>query len=177
MISGFKNSRVLAPFIVVAIIVIGLSTLTSSWSSLTAFFGFDKPEYNSSTGGPVFGYPRLNGLTLDGCVLTTKSQLQADGDPDACNVPSQMEIAGQFCLAANYERATRFTTKDTLRFHDSYKLAQTLTADGDVKYVWNRDQRGGFIFTSITCEEPVKSLWRKVWSKAHQNSHASGFQA
>jgi hypothetical protein len=152
LVRNIRNSRFFAPLIAVGVIVIALAAFTNAISALRKFVGWDVETFTPSAGGPVFEQPMLNERTLDGCVLTMKSQVQAEGDPEACNTSSQMEIASQFCQVAHYRHALTFRAEDTLKFHTSYKLAQTLTQEGEMKYVWNRDDRGGFVFTSITCE-------------------------
>lgn len=104
-----------------------------------------------SNGGPVYHMPRLNGRTLDGCLFTLKSEQLQNGDPESCNIPSQMKIASQFCQEARYHRAVNFRTNNTGAFQTSYKMSWVLS-DGKMKHAWNEDDGGGFIFTDITCE-------------------------
>jgi hypothetical protein len=149
-ITWFQNSPIIAPLVAFGTIVIALATFTDAIAKLAALVGWGGPVFTVSAGGPRFNNPRLNDRTIDGCILTMKSQVA--NDPDVCNSPAEMEIASQFCKSAKYTRAINFETKFFSSFQKSYKLSQVLTPTGEIKHVWNVDDRGGFIFTSILCE-------------------------
>jgi len=154
LLARFTNSRILAPVIVVALIAIGIANFTDALSKLKDFINPRVgPVFTASAGGPIFVMPKINGRTIDGCVLTAKVAGSRDNDPNACNAPAQMSIASEFCKVARYSRATTFDAKDTGAFQKSYKMAQTLAPDGHLDNVWNEDNGGGFIFVSITCEK------------------------
>lgn len=134
IIAWFHNSRLVAPLIAVGVIVIALATFTDSISRLADNVSrFFTPVLTPGGHGPRFENPRLSGRTIDGCILTMKSQVTYD--PDACNAPAQMGIASQFCKAANYSRAINFKAEFLGSFQKSYKLSRVLTPSGEVKQV------------------------------------------
>ena len=152
IVDRLQNSKYVAPLIVFGVVVAGLANFTDALSKLGHFL----LDWRTGQGiavsgrGPLYENPRASGRTIDGCLLTMKSQV--GNDPDICNGPAQMEIASQFCEAAGYERALNFTTSLVTKYQKSYKLSQVLATSGEVKHVWNKDDRGGYIFTSILCE-------------------------
>ena len=152
LLALFTNSRILAPVIVVGVIAIGAANFTEALTKLSPLLPFGGGlTYKASTGGPIFVTPRLNGRTIDGCVMTKKATELRDGDPEACNGPSQMSIASEFCKVAGYSRATTFNSKFMGAFQSSYKMAHVLLSNGQFNNVWNEDNSGAVIFESITC--------------------------
>lgn len=146
IIGRLQNSRFVAPVIVFGVIVIGLAHFTDAFYKLKQLTGWGN-GFAVNGRGPLYSSPRLNGRTIDECILT-----QTPDDPNNCNTPAQMEIASQYCNVAGYARAVNFETNYFPAFQKSYKLSQVLAPDGELKHVWNKNDRGGAIFTLIRCE-------------------------
>jgi hypothetical protein len=113
----------------------------------------NRPERPIAEGhGPIFQPPKLSARTIDGCLHTPLQDVLANGDPNGCNGPARMEIATEFCLAAGYKSAITFATENTGIFQHSYKLYSMTGSNGRLQHVWNKDDRGGHIFSMIECE-------------------------
>jgi hypothetical protein len=99
--------------------------------------------------GPAFKMPRLQGRTLDACIVSSQFPSQSDLQ---CVRSAQQLIANAFCKEAGYIQAKQFTTMLQDRMQLSYKLSRDISASGQVIENWLEDNTGGLIFTDIECE-------------------------
>jgi hypothetical protein len=96
--------------------------------------------------GPSFDPPKMNGRTLDACLISPDHPAGDD-----CSVQASQTIASQFCKAAGYLSATTHQTRFTPTFKASYKLTKRVEDNGVVRFVWNEDDSGGAIVSHATC--------------------------
>jgi hypothetical protein len=99
--------------------------------------------------GPSFDPPRLQGRTLDACIVSSqfpsRSNLQ-------CVRSAQQLIANAFCKEGGYMRAKQFRVAFQERMQLSYKLSRDISANGEIIENWLEDNTGGLIFIGIECE-------------------------
>jgi hypothetical protein len=103
-------------------------------------------DLKSNSNGPQFLQPRLNGRTIDGCIIGPDFP-----PPTGCNGPAQKNIAATFCQIAGYNDASSFHVVNTGVFQHSFKVTKTYYQDGVAHFVFNPDDGGGTIFDEIDC--------------------------
>ncbi|WP_084251800.1 TIR domain-containing protein [Bradyrhizobium sp. AT1] len=106
----------------------------------------------------VFDQPRISGRTLDGCLKSSLSKilfrasstgaLLNGGD---CIEAARDEIASHFCRTQGYTKGVGLTV-DTGQIQRSVKLSIENGGSLSLSYLWATDNRGGNIFSQITCE-------------------------
>jgi hypothetical protein len=96
--------------------------------------------------GPTYEPPLMNGRTLDGCLVSPDHP-----SGDDCSVQATQTIAARFCRAAGYLSSSTYRTDFTPAFKASYKLTKSVRADGQLDYVWNEDDSGGYFVSYVLC--------------------------
>lgn len=108
-----------------------------------------KAKLTVSGGGPIFQTPRLNGRTIDACIISPKFPSRSDLQ---CVNSARELISTAFCRAAGYKTAVSFEVKALDEMQLSYKLIETADSGGAYSQAWVEDNTGGLIFQRIACE-------------------------
>ncbi len=90
--------------------------------------------------------PTIQGRTIDACI---KSARFAENTGTQCTEDAQRHIASAYCKQAGKDKAANWTSTFTGVFQKSVKYHNDSPAAADGS--WVNDDRGGAIFTSITC--------------------------
>jgi hypothetical protein len=93
--------------------------------------------------------PLIQGRTLDACI---NSPAFPEDRRTQCTEPAQRLIADAFCREQGRPSALKWNSEFIPRFQSSVKFFAEVLPGGAIRNArWVQDDRGGAIFTSITC--------------------------
>jgi hypothetical protein len=111
--------------------------------------------------GQTYPVPKLFDRTIDACI---DSNLFPRSESKQCSHGAQQLIANTFCLHQNRPRAVTWDSAFTGEFQSSWQLYIRRSATGE-DGKWVPFDKGGAIFTSITCENGLSDKAAKIQTK------------
>lgn len=109
----------------------------------------------------TYPVPKLFNRTIDACI---ESNLFPRSQNKQCSHGAQQLIADTFCLHQNRPRAMSWDSEFTGEFQSSWQLSIRRSSAGE-DGKWMPFDKGGAIFTSITCDSGLSDKAAKVQTK------------